>query len=82
MDSIKSVLKICKSVLGFMLFIVVVLILFIYPCCILYAKMMEIIDNQILMLIFSLIFFICFCVVLTKGGKFVLSKCFMKDDKL
>lgn len=82
MGIIKFCLKALKSVLIIMLFTVIILLIFVLPCGFLYIQVLKIMNSDMMKLIFSMVYYICFVVLLTKSGKFILKRYFFKDQSV
>ena len=81
-----GILKLCwkalKSVLIIMLFTVIILLIFVLPCGFLYIQVLKIMNSDMMKLIFSMAYYICFVVLLTKSGKFILKRYFFHDKSV
>ncbi len=82
MGILKLCWKVLKSVLIIMLFTVIILLIFVLPCGFLYIQVLKIMNSDMMKLIFSMVYYICFVVLLTKSGKFILKRYFFKDQSV
>ncbi len=82
MGIIKFCWKALKSVLIIMLFTVLTLLIFVLPCGFLYIQILKFMKSDIIKLLFSMAYYICFVVLLTKSGKFILKKYFFHDKSV